>query len=206
MTENSSVLAAVLTAVPLCLLTLLCLRCKRKPKIIHEENQIYNPQTFQRGGSKFAVMQSKRVTNTNQMSSTSVEAPEEDDYQECEERGDYINITDITSSAPASQSISSSLEHDYVAPIAASLYENDKTINGIVDDDQGPGVYGNVFPSLTIKEDEDDYENSQFLNQVRGDENTNKQNSNKEVCWGSQATHHSDLSETDEPDYVNENQ
>ncbi|KAM9332195.1 uncharacterized protein KZ484_017358 isoform 2-T2 [Pholidichthys leucotaenia] len=180
MTENSSVLAAVLTAVPLCLLTLLCLRCKRKPKIIHEENQIYNPQTF--------------------------EAPEEDDYQECEERGDYINITDITSSAPASQSISSSLEHDYVAPIAASLYENDKTINGIVDDDQGPGVYGNVFPSLTIKEDEDDYENSQFLNQVRGDENTNKQNSNKEVCWGSQATHHSDLSETDEPDYVNENQ
>ncbi|XP_072230808.1 uncharacterized protein [Leuresthes tenuis] len=73
MQVNISLLAAVLTVVSvasLSLVSLLCLRCKSKKKIIQEENHVYDPQTFQRGGSKFAVMGSKTVTRTNQLSST----------------------------------------------------------------------------------------------------------------------------------------
>ncbi|KAI3373282.1 hypothetical protein L3Q82_006588 [Scortum barcoo] len=49
MVGNSGVLAAVLTVVSvlsLSLLSFFCLRCKRKSKVIHEEHQIYNPQTL----------------------------------------------------------------------------------------------------------------------------------------------------------------
>ncbi|XP_047462190.1 LAT2 domain-containing protein isoform X2 [Mugil cephalus] len=158
MTENPVLLAAVLTVVSVIILSVvvvLCLRCKRKSKVIHEEPQVYEPQTFQRGGSQFAVMQSKTVTRANQRSTTIVH-PEEPDQ-------------------PGVQTVSSSLEHDYVAPIAMSVYENEKPVERA--GEEAPGIYGNVFNSLPI--DDDDYENAEYLDQVAKEQ------------------------EDDEPDYVN---
>ncbi|XP_076745497.1 uncharacterized protein LOC143420869 isoform X5 [Maylandia zebra] len=72
------------------------------------------------------------------------EPPEED------EQSDYINID-----------VCGSVERDYVNPISESLYVNEKTLNNGLDDI--PGVYGNVFPSIELTNDDDDYENSDFL-------------------------------------------
>ncbi|XP_036974744.1 uncharacterized protein LOC119030898 isoform X2 [Acanthopagrus latus] len=168
MLGNSSLLAAVLTivsVVALILLVLFCLRCKRKSKIIHEEHQIYNPQTFQREGSMFAVTRSKAVTRANQITTTTVETRNE--WNECSEaasdnQSGYGNIRD---------SHTGSLEHTYVDPLPMSLYENDEQNKNRISD-HDPGVYANISP-----DDEDDYENSEFLKQQ----------------------------EDEEPDYVNEN-
>ncbi|XP_023117639.1 uncharacterized protein LOC111563007 isoform X2 [Amphiprion ocellaris] len=151
MTVSSSLLVVVLTVVSvasLSLLSLLCLRCRRKSKIKEVERQIYDPQTFQRGGSKFAVMRSKTVTRINQMTSTTPESPDE-------------------FASPGDQTVSSSLEHDYVAPIAVSVYANEPIGGMMADYNQTPPDYENIFSSLPIADDEDDYENSQYLNQVQ---------------------------------------
>ncbi|XP_035761221.1 uncharacterized protein LOC102777145 isoform X2 [Neolamprologus brichardi] len=160
MIGNSGPLPAVLTVASvalLSLLTLLCLRCKRKPKIIQEDRQIYNPPTFQRGGSQFAVMRSTTVTKTNQISSSfaaaAAETPEPSEPPEEDEQSDYINID-----------VCGSVERDYVNPISESLYVNEKTFNNGLDDI--PGVYGNVFPSIELTNDDDDYENSDFLKET----------------------------------------
>ncbi|XP_023818479.1 uncharacterized protein LOC111948665 isoform X2 [Oryzias latipes] len=153
MTEASSLLTAVLTVVSvvsLSLLSLLCLRCKRKSLTIHEDSQVYNPQTFQRGGSKFAVVRSKTVNRAYQISPTTEEVPEEAAFPEAPEQSDYQNITDFPfKSSP-----------DYVAPIGISVYEN--TTN---DSDLNQDNYENIFTSEQVGEDED-YENSSFLNNV----------------------------------------
>ncbi|XP_034406986.1 uncharacterized protein LOC117743248 isoform X11 [Cyclopterus lumpus] len=153
MIGNSSLLAAVLTVVSvmwLSLLSVLCLRCKKKSKVIHEEHQIYNPQMFQRGGSVFAVTRSKTVTRANQITSTAVET----------QRGfeDFSTAT------------TGSLEHTYVAPLPISIYENEQRPR-ITDADQTPDVYANMHTSSSSKDDEDDYENSEFLDQVVQEQN-----------------------------------
>ncbi|XP_054907229.1 uncharacterized protein LOC129373372 [Poeciliopsis prolifica] len=162
---DSGPLAAALSAaavLSLSLLSLLCLRCRKKSTIIHAESQIYDPQVFQRGGSKFAVVRSKQfinLTRANQMSSieTAGESALPDDQTE---EQDYENVSDL-------QTNSSSLEPDYVAPIGETLYVNEKS--SLPDAELNPGVYGNVFPSLLITED-DDYENTEFLEQQANDE------------------------------------
>ncbi|XP_068571707.1 LAT2 domain-containing protein [Cebidichthys violaceus] len=175
MIGNSGLLAAALTVVSvmwLSLLSVLCLRCKKKPKIIHEEHQIYNPQMFQRGGSVFAVTQSKTVTRANPITSTTAETQEEfEDFStaEMDEQSDYQNISNATTGRE---------EHTYVAPLEISVYENEQNAR-TTDADQTPGVYANVHTSLSSKDDED-YENSEFLDQVVQEEKDN------------------------EPDYVNE--
>ncbi|XP_037835024.1 LAT2 domain-containing protein [Kryptolebias marmoratus] len=161
MTGDSGPLAAVLAVVSvmsLSLLSLLCLRCRKKSTIMQVESQIYDQQIFQRGGSKFAVMRSKTVTRSYQTPSGAAKTFEGSAFQEgqTEIQGDYENIT-----------AGSSPEHDYVAPIAVSLYENEK--NRTPEADQIPGIYGNVFPSMSITED-DDYENAAFLEQQMEDE------------------------------------
>ncbi|XP_044077611.1 uncharacterized protein LOC122887945 isoform X3 [Siniperca chuatsi] len=168
MIGNSSLLAAVLTVVSvasvvaLSLLSLLCLRCKKKSKIIHEEHQIYNPQTFQRGGSLFAVTQSKTVTRGNQITTTTEETRQE--------------IEDFSSAQ------TESLEHTYVAPLPITVYENEQTVTDSLHalSNETPDVYANITSS-PIKDDEDDYENSEFLGKIVEEQ------------------------EDDEPDYVNEN-
>ncbi|KAM4620675.1 uncharacterized protein ACJ7VT_007313 [Polymixia lowei] len=169
----SSYLGAILTLVSVALLSmpfLLCLKCKRKSKIIHEENQIYNPQTFQRGGSRFAVMQSKTVTSPNQITRclplppTLADAPVEP-TQISEDVNDYQNVTDAQK------------EPTYVAPLPILVYENIEIAENKNDTDPNPSDYGNIFTSSSINNDDDDYENSDFLDQV--------------------------LKQQDEPDYVN---
>ncbi|MEQ2208882.1 hypothetical protein XENOCAPTIV_018288, partial [Xenoophorus captivus] len=153
MIGDLSPLAAVLTVVSvmsLSLLSLLCLRCRKKSTIIHEEAQTYDPQTFQRGGSKFAVKSSKTVTNANQMSSPSAKTSGYHTFQEDQtEEQDYENV-------PSMQSLSSSLEHDYIDPIAGSVYGNGKSRLPAVD--LNPGVYGNILQPMEVTED-NDYEN-----------------------------------------------
>ncbi|XP_070773646.1 uncharacterized protein [Enoplosus armatus] len=184
MMGNSSLLAAVLTVVSvvlLSLLSLLCLRCKKKSKIIHEDHQIYNPQMFQRGGSMFAVTQSKTVTRANQITSTTAETREEFEDFSCaaiDEQSDYQNITDVSYCVAAAQT--GSLEHTYVAPLPITVYENEQINERIPDAAESLSVYANIT-SEPIKDDEDDYENSQFLVEIEKEQ------------------------EDDEPDYVNEN-
>ncbi|MEQ2286290.1 hypothetical protein AMECASPLE_000961 [Ameca splendens] len=155
MIGDLSPLAAVLTVVSvmsLSLLSLLCLRCRKKSTIIHEEAQTYDPQTFQRGGSKFAVKSSKTVTNANQMSSPSAKTSGYLAFQEDQtEEQDYENVpSNVSCCDPAVQSLSSSLEHDYIDPIAGSVYGNAVDLN--------PGIYGNILQSMEVTEDYD-YEN-----------------------------------------------
>ncbi|XP_034406977.1 uncharacterized protein LOC117743248 isoform X3 [Cyclopterus lumpus] len=195
MIGNSSLLAAVLTVVSvmwLSLLSVLCLRCKKKSKVIHEEHQIYNPQMFQRGGSVFAVTRSKTVTRANQITSTAVETQRGfEDFSTgkilmfilmsktltpfihkrfklndsataaLEEQSNYENISNATTG---------SLEHTYVAPLPISIYENEQRPR-ITDADQTPDVYANMHTSSSSKDDEDDYENSEFLDQVVQEQN-----------------------------------
>lgn len=116
----------------------------------------------------FAVTQSKTVTRANQITSTTVESEENanDDYQ---------NISDAQTGSP---------DHTYVDPLPLSVYENEnaQTQTGASDADPNPSVYANIIQSLPIKDEDDDYENSAFLDQVVQQQ------------------------DDDEPDYVNENE
>uniref|UniRef100_UPI0037E77527 linker for activation of T-cells family member 2 n=1 Tax=Semicossyphus pulcher TaxID=241346 RepID=UPI0037E77527 len=175
MIGNSSVLSAALTVVSvvsLSLLGLFCLRCKKKSKVIHEEHQIYNPETFQRGGSRFAVTRSKTVTRANPIPTTTVES--QDSYEEFPQDADdddYQNVTKDSASATTGH-----VEHTYVAPLPVTVYENERRGERTTDTTLTPDVYINIELSST-KDDDDDYENSEFLKEQ----------------------------EDDEPDYVNEN-
>nr|XP_046265960.1 LAT2 domain-containing protein isoform X7 [Scatophagus argus] len=169
MIGNSSLLAAVLTVVSvlsLSLLSLLCLRCKRKSKIIQEDHQIYNQQTFQREGSVFAVTRSKTVTRVNQITSGGTTPREDFPAAGADEQSDYGNITDAHTGCP---------EHTYVAPLPISLYENEEISAAAAP----AGIYANI-DAPSVKDDDDDYENSEFLDKAVDPED-------------------------DEPDYVNEN-
>ncbi|XP_069395780.1 uncharacterized protein [Paralichthys olivaceus] len=163
---NSSVSGAVLTGasvVSLSLLSFLCLCCKRKTKIIQEEHHTYDLQTFQRGGSIFAVMQSRPVTRTNQITSTTVEIQEELSFNEADEQSDYENVKQVCTAAPHTRK----LEHTYVSPLPAAVYGNEQITKVEAGADQPFSVYENFFQSLPIKDDADDYENSEFLEQTQ---------------------------------------
>nr|XP_046265961.1 LAT2 domain-containing protein isoform X8 [Scatophagus argus] len=167
MIGNSSLLAAVLTVVSvlsLSLLSLLCLRCKRKSKIIQEDHQIYNQQTFQREGSVFAVTRSKTVTRVNQITSGGTTPREDFPAAGADEQSDYGNITDAHTGCP-----------EHTAPLPISLYENEEISAAAAP----AGIYANI-DAPSVKDDDDDYENSEFLDKAVDPED-------------------------DEPDYVNEN-
>ncbi|XP_065819129.1 LAT2 domain-containing protein isoform X2 [Labrus bergylta] len=158
MVGNFNVPAAVLTVMSvlsLSLLSIFCLRCKKKSRYIHEEHQIYNPQMFQRGGSRFAVTRSKTVTKTNQITTPTVETRnqfEEIATEEIDEQSNYENITEAHTGCT---------EHTYVAPLPIIIYENDWTETGT---NLSSCVYGNV------NDDDDDYENSEFLKEQEEEE------------------------------------
>ncbi|XP_053298197.1 LAT2 domain-containing protein isoform X1 [Pleuronectes platessa] len=169
MLENTSVLAAVLSmvsVVSLSLLSVLCICCKRKTKVIREEDHTYDLQTFQRGGSIFAVMQSRPVTRTNQIPSTTLDIQEEPSQDAADDQSDYENIKHVVTAAHHT----GRLEHTYVSPIPNAVYGNDMVQKDENDADQTMGVYENFFQSLPIIDDEDDYENSEFLQQQEDDE------------------------------------
>ncbi|KAK6317272.1 hypothetical protein J4Q44_G00126720 [Coregonus suidteri] len=160
---QGSVLAVVSVA-SLSVFSAFCLWCRRKTKIIHEENQIYDPQLFQLEGSRFAVMPSQTVTRPNQI----------------------IRDLPPTPVEPTPQAPMGSFEPTYVDPIPALVYQNvDESTNAETrysetdhpvvlsaelapDDDQCS--YENVFPSIDIinrDSDGSDYENSEFLEQMK---------------------------------------
>ncbi|XP_014052993.1 uncharacterized protein isoform X1 [Salmo salar] len=129
-----------------------CLWCRRKTKIIHEENQIYDPQIFQGEGNRFAVMRSQTVTRSNQI----------------------IRELPPTPVEPIPQAPMGNFEPTYVDPMPVLVYQNvDESTNAEtrhseIDDDQCS--YENVFPSSdTISRDSDgsDYENSEFLEKIK---------------------------------------
>ncbi|XP_077403326.1 uncharacterized protein LOC144036503 [Vanacampus margaritifer] len=136
--------ATVASLTSLSLLGLLCLRCKRKSKTIHEEAQIYNPHTFQREGSRFAVMRSKAVTKANQMTPSSNE-------DVCPE------IYAVAASPPRSW------EHIYVDPLPITVYENEQMALRIKAADPSMSHYANLAGVALTDDDADDYENSEFL-------------------------------------------
>ncbi|XP_051902474.1 uncharacterized protein LOC127588022 isoform X3 [Hippocampus zosterae] len=147
MLGNSIVQCAIATTASLAslsLLSLLCLRCKRKPKTIHEEAQIYNPHTFQRGGSRFAVTRSKTVMKANQMTLSSNE-------------GACPALYAIAGSPPKIW------EHIYVDPLPTTVYENEQMASRIGDADPTEPHYVNVADAAPTDDDADDYENSDFL-------------------------------------------
>ncbi|XP_061902552.1 LAT2 domain-containing protein [Entelurus aequoreus] len=155
MLGNFSVQCALPTAASLSLLSLLCLlclRCKKKSKTIHEETQVYDTQTFHRGGSRFAVVRSKTVTRVNQMTPRDSNA-------------DCYSAVYLNDASP-----SRSWEHIYVNPLPMPVYENDartKDAHQLL-----MGDYENV-PAAAPKSDDDDYENSEFLAQTaQGGEDT----------------------------------
>ncbi|XP_041742263.1 LAT2 domain-containing protein isoform X1 [Coregonus clupeaformis] len=150
---------AIVSVASLSVFFTFCLWCRRKTKIIHEENQIYDPQIFHREGSRFAVMRSKTVTRPNQIVRDLPPTPVEKTPQVVnEEQAKYQNV--VTAQM-------GSIEPTYVDPIPALVYQNvNESRNAETDGDQ----YENVFPSIdTISRDSDgsDYENSEFLAQVK---------------------------------------
>ncbi|XP_054610076.1 LAT2 domain-containing protein isoform X3 [Dunckerocampus dactyliophorus] len=131
----------------LSLLCFLCLRCKKKS--IPAETQIYNSQTFQCGGSRFAVMRSKTVMKANQITPYA-----------CNE--DFNPATHSEDAFPHG-----SWEHIYVAPLPTAVYENDIHPPLMLKDaDPLTGDYANVPVAAPKSEDDDDYENSDFLAQA----------------------------------------
>ncbi|XP_020341247.2 linker for activation of T-cells family member 2 isoform X1 [Oncorhynchus kisutch] len=184
--KNSSMIAifslqgavlAIVSAASLSVFSAFCLWCRRKTKIIHEENQMYDPQIFQREGSRFAVMRSKTVTRPNQIIRELPPTPAEQTPQVVnEEQAKYQNVATAQMGK---------VEPTYVDPIPVLVYQNvneSANAESETDGDQ----YENVFPSIdTISRGSDgsDYENSEFLEQVK---------------MGLEPL------EDDEPDYVND--
>ncbi|XP_019729313.1 uncharacterized protein LOC109518098 isoform X3 [Hippocampus comes] len=149
MLGNSIVQCAIATTASLAslsLLGLLCLRCKRKPKTIHEEAQIYNPHTFRREGSRFAVTRSKTVMKANQMTPSSNE-------------GACPALYAIAASPPRIW------EHIYLDPLPTTVYENEQMASRIRDADPTEAHYANLADAAPTDDDADDYENSEFLAQ-----------------------------------------
>ncbi|KAJ7996967.1 hypothetical protein DPEC_G00224020 [Dallia pectoralis] len=166
MTAIFSLEGTVLGILTVTSFSVFCLWCRRKTKIIHEENQIYDPQTFRREGSRFAVMRSKTVTRPNQIIRDLPATPVEQKPEELNaEQHNYQNIAKAQMSR---------FEPTYVHPIPAYVYQNvdesinEKTVNSETDTDQ---PYENVFPSsveiITNSDENSDYENSEFLEQEK---------------------------------------
>ncbi|KAM9846768.1 uncharacterized protein ACBR49_010043 isoform 3-T3 [Aulostomus maculatus] len=103
----------------------------------------------QRAGSRFAVVQSKTVTEANQMRSTRVETTEE--------------CLPAKYSDVAYQE--GSLDATYVSPLPLSVYENEDMAERIAGAVQAPSIYANIQTALSVHED--DYENAEFLAQAQ---------------------------------------
>lgn len=168
---------AVVSVASLSVFFVLCLWFKKKPRLIHEVNHIYDPQVFHREGSRFAVRRSKTVTRPNQIMRQLPPTPP------------ILSKEPSVLPTQTTQNEIGHFEPTYVHPIPALVYQNvDESLHGEgrdadTDADQCP--YENVFPSLSISETVDhnsdgcDYENSDFLEHIQSDQGD------------------------DEPDYVN---
>ncbi|XP_036444625.1 LAT2 domain-containing protein isoform X2 [Colossoma macropomum] len=157
-TSQQGVVLALVSLATLGFVSAICLGCRKKSKIVQEDNQLYIPQIFQREGSRFAVTRSKTVTRPNQI--TSEASPTVGNSQ----RASYVQPQAVEDIQGSYQNISKpccgSLEPTYVHPIPTPPVPDELTDNDIDGD-----AYENVFPTKNIDHysDSEDYENADFL-------------------------------------------
>ncbi|KAL7844316.1 hypothetical protein SRHO_G00228550 [Serrasalmus rhombeus] len=157
-TSQQGVILALVSLVTLGFVSAICLGCRKKSKIVQEDNQLYIPQIFQREGSRFAVTRSKTVTRPNQI--TSEASPTVGNSA----RASYVQPQAVEDIQCSYQNISKpccgSLEPTYVHPIPTPPPPDEFT-----DTDIDGAAYENVFPTKNIDHDSDseDYENADFL-------------------------------------------
>ncbi|KAL4630899.1 linker for activation of T-cells family member 2-like isoform X1 [Arapaima gigas] len=110
----------------------MCLRCRKRSKIVQEENYLYDPQHLSSEGRTIKVTRSKRVTNLNQFSSSS--GPQKNPSANCvavaADQSSYQNIS-FHNGSPT-----------YVDPIASLLYQN------LPEPSEDTADYENVFPTV----------------------------------------------------------
>ncbi|CAL8365257.1 unnamed protein product [Lota lota] len=152
---NEGVVLMLVSLASLCMLCLLCLKCKKKHTIIQQESSIYDPQIFQRGGSRFAVTRSKTVTRPNQMTTQNQEGTE-------------VRHSHISQAANEDYTFvigdHEGFEATYVSPLSSAVYEN---IEEIKEASSASNLcdYENILTALSINDD-DDYENYEFLKNI----------------------------------------
>ncbi|XP_056450567.1 uncharacterized protein LOC130385859 isoform X1 [Gadus chalcogrammus] len=198
---NEGAVLMLVSSASLSMLCLLCLKCKKKSKIIQQESSIYDPQIFQREGSRFAVTRSKTVTRPNQMKTQNQEYVCNMSSAPLTYKNGFVklyafNLTQtyvIFRETEARHShISQSANEDYtfvigdqegfeatyVSPLPIAVYGNIEEIKQAASA-SNLCDYENILTASSINDDED-YENSEFLKNIE------------------------DL--TDDPDYVNTQQ
>ncbi|KAG7483838.1 hypothetical protein MATL_G00042510 [Megalops atlanticus] len=168
---------AVVTLVTVGFLCAMCLRCRRRPRIIQEENHIYKPQLC-RGGSRFTVVRSKTVTRPNQITKDLPPTPMGSPREICaspecaEDQPSYQNVANSKKGDP---------EALYVNPIPGTIYQN--VTNS--DKDADSYSYENVFPTVDnpINQDSDSsgYENTSFLKMKEDDDEPDYVNTESET-------------------------
>ncbi|XP_056450569.1 uncharacterized protein LOC130385859 isoform X2 [Gadus chalcogrammus] len=152
---NEGAVLMLVSSASLSMLCLLCLKCKKKSKIIQQESSIYDPQIFQREGSRFAVTRSKTVTRPNQMKTQNQE--------ETEARHSHISQSaneDYTFVIGDQEGF----EATYVSPLPIAVYGNIEEIKQAASA-SNLCDYENILTASSINDDED-YENSEFLKNI----------------------------------------
>ncbi|XP_061558021.1 uncharacterized protein LOC133415719 isoform X2 [Phycodurus eques] len=122
-----------------------------------------------REGSRFAVMQSKKVTKSNQTITSSNEG---------------VCPRAVAASPPRSW------EHIYVDPLPVTVYENELTPLKMKVADPAATYYANVDGAALINDDSDEYENAGFLAQnAHHLENDLLYENEKAACRGCERGH-----------------
>ncbi|XP_022531769.1 LAT2 domain-containing protein isoform X2 [Astyanax mexicanus] len=181
-TNQQGAVLAFVSLATLGLVSAICLGCRKKSKIVQEDNQLYIPQIFQREGSRFAVTRSKTVTRPNQI--TSDQSPSFGNTGHASHIQPQAVQDTHSSYQNLPNSICGSLEPAYINPIPTPPSKD--LPDELMDIDAG--AYENVFPAKYIDHDSDsyDYENAQYL-QNNDDDEPDYENTNPLV-------HHENMS------------
>ncbi|KAJ8266570.1 hypothetical protein GJAV_G00132000 [Gymnothorax javanicus] len=151
---------AVASLVSLGLMCAMCLSCRKRQRIIREENIIYGHKLV-RGGQRFTVLRSRTVRLT--------EAPKDvpPTQRQCPEVI-FATPEDGENQAKYQNLPSSDFDSLYVNPIPGAVYQNTRA-DGEKDEDTYS--YENVFPTLPTAINQDspssDYENTSFLEEIK---------------------------------------
>ncbi|XP_061104729.1 LAT2 domain-containing protein isoform X1 [Conger conger] len=158
---------ALASLVSLGVLFAMCLSCRRRTRIIREENIIYGPELV-RGGQRFNVVRSTTV-RLNEKPKDQPFTPRGPSEVVCaepaaaEDQSSYQNVP---------KSDLGDFDSMYVNPIPNLVYQNVTSADKNKDDDTNS--YENVFPTLknAIGEDSDssDYANADFLQEMKEEE------------------------------------
>ncbi|XP_066551773.1 uncharacterized protein LOC136718056 isoform X3 [Amia ocellicauda] len=161
-TTQQGVVLVLASIMPLVALLLLCLCCQRKPQVIKEENQIYDPQLFE-GREHMTVVRSKTVTRHNRIERKLPPSPPQEDFMETLQNTEAAGAIEVQGPYQNVEALGEGCEPMYVDPIGGSPYQNLPQDGKEKDTDTYS--YENVFPTIELQHDSDasDYENSDFL-------------------------------------------